>query len=701
MKGVLLYMPDLTEEKGVLTIHVPNLFHFIKCNAFPFISLFLTLLIIYGNSFYGDWHFDDYGNILDNPGIRLQALDWSGISKTMHGPLQRPVAYLSFAINYYFGGLNVVGYHIVNILIHYLASVFLFLFIYKTLKLPINERKYDGIAYDVALLASFLWAINPVFVTSVSYIVQRMASLTGLFYIMAMYFFLQGRMSESKCRSIIFYISCGLSALLAFGTKENAFMLPLAIYLYDLFLIQGLDRERLRRNLKILAVLVIAFLAVGLFFVDFMSLFHVYEYRPFTMSERMLTQPRIILLYISLLFYPILPRLTLLYDIEKSVGLFTPWTTAAAILIILLLGAYALFNARRKPLIAYCLIFFFMNHLIESSVLPLELIYEHRNYIPAMLLFILPAILIVQILRYFSYKRLIQIILALGVSFVLADQGHTTYLRNEVMNSNITLWQDNVEKSPNLSRPHANLGKYNFDFADYGAMFQNYSKALQLARYANLGEPGAYHKELGTYYIVIGDLNKATSELNTALKHPGDTSGTFDALSVVALQKGQYETAIKMSRLAVSKNHAKARYRHNYAMALLKSGNYQDALLQARKALEIDPGMDQPLIIFGEYYRVTKQYSASIGYWEEYLRKSPNNMNAHFALVELYHLTGNKDRRNRLIGNIIQINPKTNIPELVDELYNTRHSRAYVVRKEIMMPIVKEAMSEIVFTVEK
>lgn len=687
----------ITAEHRDLTLNInEHCRSLIKTYAFPFISMLVAVIIIYGNSVNGEWHFDDYDNIVDNPDIRLESLNWTGVIKALHGPLQRPVAYFTFALNYYFHGLNVIGYHLVNILIHYLASLFLFLFVYHTIKLPIHQKKYDGIAYDVALLAAFLWAINPVFTTSVSYVVQRMASLTGLFYIMAMYFFLKGRISESKDRSVIFYVSCGLSSLLAFGTKENSLMLLLAIYMYDLFLIQGLDKERLRRNLKILSVLIIAFLAVGLFFTDYKFLFEGYVRRPFTMIERLLTQPRIILFYVSLLFYPVLPRLTLLYDIEKSTSLFTPWTTTAAILIIFFLVAYALYNARKKPLIAYCLIFFFMNHLIESSVLPLEMIYEHRNYIPAMLLFILPAVLIAQSLRYFSYRRLIQIVLALGVSFVLADQGNTTYLRNEVMNSNISLWLDNVEKSPNLSRAHGNLGKYFFDLGDYGSMFREYSMALQLARYVNLGEPAAYHKELGVYYIKIGNPDKAISELNEALKHHGNRSAIYDALSVAALHKGWYDAAVKMSRMVVNKNPEKASYHHNYAMALLKTENYQDALMQAGKALKTDPGMDQPLIIFGEYYRVKKKYTESISYLEQYLRKSPNNINANFALLELYHVTGNKERRNRIIGRIIQYNPKASISELIDEMYNTRHTRAYVVRKEIIMPIIQEAMSEMV-----
>lgn len=699
METTLINNSNQNNSEFSITHHYKLL---IQRYMFPFISLLFAVVIIYGNSLKGEWHFDDYANIVENTSIRLDCLEWNGISEALlEEPLRRPVAYLTFALNYYLGGLNVIGYHLINILIHYLASLFLFLFIYRTLKLPVHNGKYDFLASDIALIASFLWAINPVFLTSVSYIVQRMASLAGLFYIMAMFFFLKARTDNSKYRSIIFYISCGISALLAFGTKENAFMLPLAIYLYDLFLIQGLDRERLRANLKVFTVLIIALLTIGLFFVDYFSLPQAYQGRPFDMTERLLTQPRILLFYISLLFYPILQRLTLLYDIEKSTALFTPWTTAAAILIILLIIVYALLIARKKPLIAYCVIFFFINHLIESSIIPLEMIFEHRNYIPAMLLFILPALFIVKILRYFSYNRVIRVFLALGISVLLADQGHTTYLRNELMNSNITLWEDNVKKSPNLSRVHANLGKYYSDLGDFGSKFKEYTKALQLANYANLGEPAAYHTELGKYYLLTGELSKATNELNLALKHGGARSDIFDVLSMVELKKGNTDKAVKMGSMAVSNANARAEYHHNYALALFKSGNYRDALLQATKALKLNPAMSQPLLILGEYHRLKGQPFASIRYLEEYLRKIPDDINAQFALIELYHLIGRKDRRNRLIGNIIRVNPRTDIPELIDELYNTRHSRAYVVKKDILMPIIKEAMLEMGFCLDK
>jgi len=153
--------------------------------AFTFISLFIILLAIYSNSFYGEWHFDDYANIVDNPHIQMKSFSWPEIKHCIYGLEQkrpsRPLSYLSFASNYYFHGKDVFGYHVVNFIIHFFASVFLFLFIYNTLKLPRLKSQYESIAYPIASIATFFWAVHPVWVTSVTYVVQRMASMAGLF----------------------------------------------------------------------------------------------------------------------------------------------------------------------------------------------------------------------------------------------------------------------------------------------------------------------------------------------------------------------------------------------------------------------------------------------------------------------------------------------------------------------------------------
>ena len=163
----------------------------------------------------------------------------------------RPVARLSLALNYYFGGLNVSGYHLANTIIHLVASVFLFLFIYHTLNLPSLKAKYATKSYAVALLATILWAINSVQTQAVTYIVQRMASLAGMFYIISMYYYLKTRTETITGRKPLFFILCFVSFLRAFGSKENAVMLPMSLLLYEMLIIQEETEKFLRNSIKV------------------------------------------------------------------------------------------------------------------------------------------------------------------------------------------------------------------------------------------------------------------------------------------------------------------------------------------------------------------------------------------------------------------------------------------------------------------
>ena len=437
---------------------------------FTFVALLAALFIIYSNSFHGDWHFDDFGNIVNNPHIQIKSFSWLEIKQYVYdinqNRLWRPLPVLSFALNYKLGGMDVFGFHVVNFIIHYLTCVFLFLFIYNTLRLPRLKDQYENIAYPVALLATFFWALNPVWVTCVTYIVQRYTSMAGLFYIMSMYFYLKGRtsanVSKRSSSSILFFILCITSGLAAMLSKENAAMLPVSILLFDLFLIQGVTNENIKKCIKFsvlpfLLILIIGFIYTSGFsnFFGFHGLSAGYKQRGFTMMQRLLTEPRVILFYLSLLFYPIGSRLTFLYDFEVSRSLLQPWTTIPSILSILLIIGFAFYIARKRPLISFCIIFFFLNHIIEGSIFNLELIYDYRNYLPSMLLFVPFAEFIIYVVDYFSYKKLIQIIVALGIAIILFGLGDITYGRNKIFSDDFLLWFDNIDKSPGLSRPHA------------------------------------------------------------------------------------------------------------------------------------------------------------------------------------------------------------------------------------------------------
>lgn len=471
-----------------------------------FITLFLSLLIIYSNSFRGEWHFDDFVNIVENPNIRISSFEFSEIKKCLYGVEQerllRPLSYLSFALNYKFGGMDVFGFHVVNFIIHYLASIFLFLFIYKALQLPRLNDRYKNTAYPAALLATLFWALNPVWVTSVTYIVQRMASLAGLFYIMSMYFYLKGRTAENPVSSILFLGLCMICGLAAVFSKENAMMIPVSILLFDLLLIQGATKENIRKSGIIFVLIVLLTSVSGFIYTGgFSNAFGGYEIRDFSMAQRILTEPRVVLFYLSLLFYPVHSRLTFLYDIEVSRSLLQPWTTIPSIVLILSIIGLACLIARKHPLISYCTIFYFLNHVIEGSIFNLELIYEHRNYIPAMLLFVPPALFIIYIFNYFSYRKFIRFLIILGVSAILIVEGDNTYNRNKTVSSDYLLWLDNINKSPRLSRPHSNLGIIYFLHNENEKALREYEKALSLNNFGKRKILGFQYFNLGVLYL--------------------------------------------------------------------------------------------------------------------------------------------------------------------------------------------------------
>ena len=225
-------------------------------NLFVFITLFIIILSIYSNTFYASWHFDDEPNIRDNPNLHLRELSWQNIKRTFFanqfepGQLYRPAACLSFALNYYLGQDNVLGYHIVNISIHFLSAIFLFLFIYHTLNLPSINARYGPNSYFIALLSAILWAINPLQTQAITYIVQRMASMAGMFYIISMYLYDRGRMASQNPVKALLFSLCAVSTILGFFSKENALMLPASLFLYDFLLIQGVSREKAKKNLE-------------------------------------------------------------------------------------------------------------------------------------------------------------------------------------------------------------------------------------------------------------------------------------------------------------------------------------------------------------------------------------------------------------------------------------------------------------------
>jgi Tfp pilus assembly protein PilF len=644
-----------------------------KKYAFTFISLLIILLAIYSNSFYGEWHFDDYANIVDNQHIQIKSFSWPEIKHCMFGiyqdRLMRPLSYFSFALNYKFGGLDVFGFHVVNFIIHYLAAVFLFLFIYNTLKLPLLREKYSLIAYPVALLSTFFWALNPVHVTSITYVVQRMASMAGLFYIMSMYFYLKGRTAQNSMSCISFFILCFIAGFAAVLTKENAVMLPVSILLFDLFLIQGATYENIKKFSKILFLPLLLILIIGLIYTGgFSNALGGYEIRDFSMMQRLLTEPRVILFYLSLLFYPIGSRLTLLYDVEVSRSLLQPWTTIPSIILILLIIVFAFSIARKRPLISFCIIFYFLNHLIEGSIFNLELIYEHRNYLPSMLLFIPLAEFILYAIDYFSYQKIIQCIVALGIVIILVGEGDITYGRNKIVSDDFLLWFDNIDKSPGLSRPHSNMGSIYFNNNEKEKALQEYEKAIILNKFGSKETLAVQECNLGLFYFEEMKDDLAMDYFKKSYEIIPEYIPNIIHVAKIKLRQNKIKEAdqIIKDKLIKYPNHSKLL--ELYSFILLKDGKINEAQLIAKKCLAKDSNSAFALKIMAEVCRIKNNYAGAIYYWKSVRSLSTLNAFANLALIELYAKNQDTKMLNQEIRLLLYLKGSLNLSEYIKKI---------------------------------
>ncbi|MDH3357042.1 MAG: hypothetical protein OEM06_06255, partial [Desulfobacteraceae bacterium] len=372
------------DEKNNFSISYPK-----KYLLFEIVSLLLLTVIVYGGTLNHTFHFDDKSNISGNPSIQISNISVDELVKadTASKTPKRPVANISFALNYYFHGLDVKGFHVVNIIIHLLAGIMLYFFVKKTLNIPLVRDRL-GEASFIPFFTALIWLVHPLHTQSVTYIVQRMNSMGAMFFIMAMLFYVKGRVTPERIKKVLFFVVSFIAGILAFGTKQNTATLPLFILLYEWYFFQDLRLKTSKKQLFLIIALGCIFVFVLYLFLGSSPLdrlFPDYGSRPFTMAQRVLTQPRVALHYISLLFYPTPDRLNLDYDFPLSYSLFSPVTTSIAILIIIGILGLALFTARKYRLYSFCILWFLGNLVIESSTIPLEVIFEHRTYLPSMM----------------------------------------------------------------------------------------------------------------------------------------------------------------------------------------------------------------------------------------------------------------------------------------------------------------------------
>lgn len=491
--------------------------------------LLITVITVlaYSNTFNAAWHFDDYPNIIENPGIHPVDLNFESMIQSLHASVDggsykgdsiyRPVAMFTFALNWYAGADRVFGYHIVNILIHIISGIFLFLTLRLILATPRVGIKDASIQYQAALMAALLWTIHPINTSAVTYIIQRMTSLAGMFYIAGLYFYVKFRQSASTDKKAMFFCAFAAAGVLAFFSKENTILiLPSTLLLEAVFFHRMTIKDLLRPKSILVGVALVLFLFVvaGIWTEnDILSLVNRFENRPFSPVERLITQSRVVCLYLSQLFYPLSSQFSMAHDIAISKTLFSPWTTLPAILFMVSLFISGIVLQQKYPLAGFGILFFLLNHGIESTFLNLELVFEHRNYVPAMFLFVPLSVWIISYLTAYQKKRDKKIIFLMGSFFITAmitTVAMGTYTRNFDWKTEKTLWEDAVKKAPGRGRPYQILAKRYYEkIGDWQTAAVLYEKAIPLAHYRAAYATALTYDRLHFVYLQMGHIEKA------------------------------------------------------------------------------------------------------------------------------------------------------------------------------------------------
>jgi protein O-mannosyl-transferase len=590
-------------------------------------------LLAYSSSFHGAFVFDDEPQIVNNVVIRDLANFFANASGYYYNP-DRFVGTLTFALNYRFGGLDVTGYHAVNLAIHIAAALLVYTFVLLTFRTPqMKESTLAPRARSVALLAAALFVVHPVQTEAVTYIVQRVTSLATLFYLLALVCYARMRVGQESAtdgrgKTAVLYLLSLAAIVLSMRSKEISFTLPLVVTLYEFSFFRGAAGKRLVLLVPILLTLLIIPLTlvniqkpVGEVIADVSEVTQLQT--NLSRWDYLVTQFSVIVTYLRLLILPVGQNVD--YDYPVYHSLFTPRVILSFLFLCSLLAlAVWLYlksrfsvtvsdstqNSELKTqnlsfaalrLIAFGIFWFFITLAVESSVVPIvDVIFEHRVYLPSVGAFIaFSAALVFVADRAWGAASLRAA--GVGAAIAIVALACVTWQRNLVWRDPETLWQDALSKSPGKGRVYYNLG---------------------------------------TVLSAQGRTDEAIECFLTAIRlRP--TSEEYNNLGSAYQTKGLFDQAIEMHRRAIDMKPDNAEAYYNLGRAYLSlSERFDDAIALFSKAIKLDPRYADAYVNLAAAYIKGRRYGDAVKLLEEHrpLLESRPDMHANLGLA--YYLIG-------------------------------------------------------------
>jgi Flp pilus assembly protein TadD len=591
------------------------------------------------------WVLDDTWNIVSNPALHWTEISAEGFRQVREQTLNsgRDAANLSFALNHLVGGLDPFGFHLVNVLIHLLVGTALLWLAWEYLQsVPVADLPSRR-AWMAAVVPAALFLVHPLNTQAVTYVVQRMASLAALFCVLSLAAYLRGRREPRAGRAVAWFVVAALAWALALGSKENAAALPLVVLVWEWCFRRAQWVDRWRRAAPLAKVGVAAVVSVSVVGVGRV----VWRYvggparwletlpaRDFSPLERVLTQARVNLTYLGQLVWPAPGSLNLDHDVVVSRGLLDPITTLPAVLFWVVAVGGAVVLARRKPLLGFPLLAYVGFHLVEAGPLNLELMHEHRMYLPMTMLalFGTATLVTVRVPRW-------RMVLA-GAGTVATALGVLTFTRNALWADPIAFHRDIAEKSPKKARAHGLLASALLEAdrpldaiapaeravelePDYKALMTLGDVYLAAERFVDAEARYRQAVELAPRAF------EAEYRIGLVLEQVGDTAAAYEHFTRIGVEFGMAGAAFeaiypleRAVRLRPGSSEAHNHLGNAYALA----GRADKALAEYRRAVELDGRNAEALYNLARTEERAGNSAAALEHYRRFLEVAPPSL---------------------------------------------------------------------------
>lgn len=559
------------------------------------LSVFCGLL--YWPGLYGPLLLDDeatFGAMLGEGFAKNHDLYFITEAASPMGPHGRLLSIVSFYFNAIFSQ-DIFYWKLTNLIIHLLCAYVIFVLVNEIHQFIYPSETTKHPVTSIAFVVSAVWLLHPLHISTVLYTVQRMTQLSTLFVLLGVVAYLKARISYKKTSQSswwLYFFAWAVCFPLGVFSKESALLFPVYIVLLEVFILSG-KRVSTAMLVKLFGVLFV--LGLGLLWVIWDWLQSGYAAREFTLSQRLLTEARIVCDYIGMILIPAQKNMSFMHDdYILSTGFFSPISTFVAIVFLASLFVFSLFIRKREPIIAFGVGLFFVGHLMESTVIHLELMFEHRNYLPSLGLILATTYAVRALMKEAGIKKLLTVAVISLLSF-------STWLRADTWSSNITLFyyiETHHPKSERIVSIKADEAAYagSFDLArqkldridSLGSKLQRLK--VECLESGQLGpndlDINIPNEGVATTYVVMGLVNLANLGLDKKCIFPDDK---YIALSNRMLERF---TATGSNRQMIMM------YKAHF---LAKIGHQSEAIDTLSETFELDQGNPVPLFLACEW----------------------------------------------------------------------------------------------------